>query len=216
MRAGRGCLAGTLSGQSKRLPEIGRARVAVALVILSCWGCKLPPPASPETRVLVVAVDSSPSSRAGDRCAEVQARVEAAISDPAAAALDVLVLASGDDLEPATVIPWEHFSPAERLYGDLDAEELERDTVINRFGARCRARLRASARSPIFQLVKRGTEALQARCAEIEKAGGRCAPTSILALQSDLRENVESSISVHSYARRGVARKLPVPTLENR
>lgn len=176
-------------------------------------GCKLPPAAPAETQVLVAVLDSSRSARAGDRCNEVEARLGATLSKQSAESIDVLVLGTGDDLEPTVIVPWRHFSPAERMYGDPAGEARERAVFTAELAARCRATLKASRRSPIFQAAKRGVEAVRAHCVELERDGGRCAAGPILAIHTDLHETEDPRLSQGLHKAKSGAAITPLPKI---
>lgn len=139
--------------------------------------------------VLVVGLDTSGSTDIARRCGEVVAQVHALLDDRHLRRLDILILGTGDHAtggEPRVIVPWTTYVPNHNLYGTRVSAERERLGWLAAVERACRAAIRPSKASPVYEMVERSLASIAAHCGELEHAGFSC-PRKVLSVASDLR-----------------------------
>lgn len=139
--------------------------------------------------VLVVALDASESTDVSRRCDEAVARIRPLVDDRRLRRLDILVLGTGDAAtggEPRAIVPWTTYVPARGLYETPQASERLRADWVASVGEACRAAIRPSKASPVYEIASRSLASIHAHCAELEHVGFACARKA-LAVHSDFR-----------------------------
>lgn len=131
--------------------------------------------------------DVSGSGDISARCDEVSARLKLVLSNPRLRRLDALVLGTGGATgEPTVLVPWTTFVPTERLFESPDEDRRARTAWLGRVAATCRAAIRPSLASPVYEAADRALAAIASRCADLASSGIACA-RKLLAIESDLR-----------------------------
>lgn len=163
--------------------------VASALfIVAACDGLKRSGKTKP-AGVLVSAVDTSDSTDISKRCGEATAPIQTLLDDRRLRRLDVLILGTGDNAtggEPRVVVPWTTYLPARKLYGTRADAERERLAWLADVANMCRAAIRPSKASPVYEMVERSLASIVAHCTELDHAGFGCVRR-MLSVSSDLR-----------------------------
>jgi hypothetical protein len=104
-----------------------------------------------------------------------------------------LVLGTSDQsagFEPATLVSWTTWQPNGALFETPDRAVHAQDEWLSAIRSRCEQAISQRTRSPIHPATMRAVQSLAGHCSEIQHDGATCI-AKILALHSDLRENVE-------------------------
>lgn len=170
---------------------MGKHGLQLALTIafaLALFACRHGERAHRRAAVYVGLADISASTDVAQRCAELMATLRPLTDDTRLRRIDALLLATGDAAtgEPRVLVPWTVWSPSANLFETPDDAEKERRAWLAGVDRTCRAAIRVSDVSPVYEGVRAAKAAVAARCTDLGHQGFDCTRKA-LAVKSDLR-----------------------------